>query len=256
MAELRIGTSGWNYKHWKGIFYPDDVAQRLWLEFYAQHFCTVEVNYSFYRLPSPETYKNWRLITPQHFLFALKCSRLITHIKRLSNLGDLWDNFLSHGTQLQTKLGPILCQFPDAFEVDPLRLSDFLSKAKQAAPDDCVLRLAVEFRHQSWFRPQIYRLLEKHNVALVVADSSQFPKREVHTADYAYYRYHGPGKLFGSSYTRAQLQEEAQSIKACLRQEMDVFGYFNNDGHGYAVKNALLLKELLGDAVHFGRACG
>lgn len=247
MAELRIGTSGWNYRHWKGVFYPGDVAQRRWLQYYSEHFNTAEVNYSFYRLPSESTYEKWRQETPSDFLFALKCSRLITHAKRLNVLGDLWENFLSRAVVLKRKLGPILCQFPETFEIDLQRLDDFLSTSRGAIEQDADIRLAVEFRHESWFTKKVYRLLEKHNVALVIADSAEYPRADIHTADFAYYRYHGPTRLFASSYSHAQLEKEARKMSKCLRQKMDTFAYFNNDGYGYAVKNSLLLKDLLED---------
>jgi uncharacterized protein YecE (DUF72 family) len=247
MAHLRIGTSGWNYKHWKELFYPDGLAQRRWLPFYAEHYNTAEVNYSFYRLPTPETYEKWYRETPEDFLFTLKCSRLITHAKRLGTLGDLWENFLNNATHLEDKLGPILCQFPESFAVDIPRLDDFLSSARNAAENQQVLRLAVEFRHESWFTGQVYRLLEKHRVALVIADSRFYPRHDIHTADFAYYRYHGPGILFNSSYSRAQLEAEAKKMNKCLAQNMDTFAYFNNDGSGFAIKNSAELQYLLGD---------
>jgi uncharacterized protein YecE (DUF72 family) len=247
MAELRIGTSGWNYKHWKGLFYPDGVPQKRWLEHYASQYNTAEVNYSFYRLPSPSTYENWRRISPPDFLFTLKCSRLITHTKRLNVLGDLWENFLANAVVLEDKLGPILCQFPESFQLDVQRLDKFLVSARNAIEHDLNIRLAVEFRHESWFTNEVYRLLEKHNVALVIADSAEYPRVDVHTADFAYYRYHGPTRLFASSYSRPHLEAEAKKMAKCLRQNMDTFAYFNNDGFGYAIKNSLLLKYLLGD---------
>jgi uncharacterized protein YecE (DUF72 family) len=247
MAELRIGTSGWNYKHWKGLFYPDGLTQKKWLQFYAETYNTAEVNYSFYRLPSESTFENWRNNSPSDFLFTLKCSRLITHARRLNVLGDLWENFLRNAVILEEKLGPILCQFPESFKIDTVRLNDFLVSARNAVEHDLDIRLAVEFRHESWFTSEVYRLLEKHNVALVIADSGEYPRVDVQTADFAYYRYHGPTRLFASSYTRAQMEAEAKKMAKCLRQNMDTFAYFNNDGFGYAIKNSLLLKYLLND---------
>lgn len=247
MAELRIGTSGWNYKHWKGLFYPADLTARRWLEYYAERFSTAEVNYSFYRLPKPETYEKWLGEVPEDFLFTLKCSRLITHAKRLGALHDLWSNFLTNAVVLKEQLGPILCQLPEAFQKDPQRLDDFLTSARGAVEHDLNLRLAVEFRHESWFDAEIYRLLEKHNVALVIASSSQFPRVDRVTADFAYFRYHGPGRLFASNYTQKQLEDEASKMRKHLRQKTDVFAYFNNDGFGFAFKNALQLKRLMLD---------
>jgi uncharacterized protein YecE (DUF72 family) len=245
MAQLRIGTSGWNYNHWRERFYPEGVSQKHWLEYYAQHFSTAEVNYSFYRLPAQSTYENWLSAVPDDFMFTLKCSRLITHNKRLGNLKDLWVNFLTNALALGDQLGPILLQLPDNFEINTERLSEFLSDAPNAIKHDLNLRLAVEFRHESWFVPQVYKILEKHNVALVAASSSLFPRADRVTADFAYFRYHGPGALFGSNYTRKQLEQEADKMAKLLRQRIDVFGYFNNDGNAYAVKNAQALQEML-----------
>jgi uncharacterized protein YecE (DUF72 family) len=245
MAGFFIGTSGWNYKHWDGLFYPADLAKRRWLDFYSQHFNTAEVNYSFYRLPSPSTYEKWLTQVPEDFLFSLKCSRLITHAKRLNTLGDLWQNFLRNAVVLGDQLGPILCQFPDNFQADAARLNDFLSSARSAVEHNLHLRLATEFRHESWFTPAVYRVLEKHNVALVIASSSVYPHKKRITADFAYCRYHGPGALFGSRYSEKQIETEARMIEKFLEDRLDAYAYFNNDGHAYAVKNALQLQRLL-----------
>lgn len=245
MAELRIGTSGWNYKHWRHLFYPEDVAVKRWLQYYSQFFNTAEVNYSFYRLPQISTYQKWLTEVPRDFLFTLKCSRIITHNKRLSNLKDLWYNFLTNAVALDGQLGPILCQFPDSFQRDLERLDTFLSSARTAVEHDLNIRLAVEFRHESWFDREVYGLLEKHNVAFVAGDSSRYPRADVITADFAYFRYHGPGRLFGSKYTDRQLEAEAKKMQKALDERLDVFAYFNNDGFGFAVNNAMTLQRLL-----------
>jgi uncharacterized protein YecE (DUF72 family) len=245
MAELYVGTSGWNYKHWRGRFYPEDVPIKKWLDFYSEHFNTAEVNYSFYRLPQQSTYQKWLGQVPEGFLFTLKCSRIITHNKRLSNLGDLWINFLTNAVRLGDQLGPILCQFPDSFKLDALRLDSFLESAARAAEHDLTIRLAVEFRDESWYCKDVYRILEKYNVALVAADSSVYPREDRVTADFAYFRYHGPGRLFGSDYSRRQLEAEAAKMIKIYKQGLDVFAYFNNDGQAFAVKDALILNELL-----------
>jgi uncharacterized protein YecE (DUF72 family) len=250
MAGFFIGTSGWNYQHWKGIFYPDGVPARRWLEYYAEHFNTAEVNYSFYRLPKPSTYEKWLTQVPDDFIFALKCSRLITHAKRLGSLGDLWQNFLRNAVTLDNGLGPILCQFPDRFEVDVTRLDEFLSIARSAVEHNLDIRLATEFRHDSWFSPEVYRVLEKHNTALVIASSSRYPRVEAVTADFAYFRYHGPGALFGSKYSDRELEKEARLMSRLRDRDLDVYAYFNNDGHGYAVQNAFTLQDKLAMKKH------
>lgn len=253
MTRLRIGTSGWNYKDWRGILYPEGVPQRQWLSYYSQQYNSAEINFSFYRLPSAQTYKKWHAETPGDFVFAVKCSRLITHAKRLRQPGDLWENFLNNASHLQNKLGPVLCQLPENFACDAHRLAEFLQETANGRGKSAP-RIALEFRHESWFNRQIYQLLEKHNVALVVADSAQFPRHEIITADFAYFRYHGPHALFHSSYSRARLKKEAELIDSCLEQKLDTFVYFNNDGNGYAVKNSRELSRIL--EVRGGRKAG
>lgn len=241
---VQIATSGWNYKHWRQLFYPPDVPVKNWLKYYAQHFDSAEVNYSFYRLPQSSTYEKWISEVPDNFVFALKCSRLITHAKRLTNLGDLWENFLRNATSLEGNLGPILFQLPEKFECDHERLKEFLPYARSISASAADTRMTIEFRHDSWFRSSIYKLLEKHNVALCIADSAQFPRSNEITADFSYMRFHGPKRLFASSYTAAQLAQEARRIASITDKGVDVYVYFNNDGFGYAVENAKSLQRL------------
>lgn len=245
MPQLRIGTSGWNYQHWRERFYPQGVGAGHWLEYYSQFFSTAEVNYSFYKLPKPSTYRRWIAAVPSNFIFTLKCSRLITHNKRLGNLGDLWENFLRSAFELKKHLGPILFQLPETFELDSTRLDEFLDMAVHSHGHHKRLRLAIEFRHESWLCPIVYRLLERYNVALVAADSSRYPRVDRATADFFYLRYHGPKSLFGSNYSRQRLDKEAAQISKLLAKGMDVYAYFNNDGFAFAVKNALALSEML-----------
>jgi uncharacterized protein YecE (DUF72 family) len=243
---VHIGTSGWNYKHWRGLFYPTDVPIKHWLKFYALHFDSAEVNYSFYRLPKAATYKKWISEVPDDFVFTLKCSRLISHAKRLGNLGDLWENFLNNAMALEENLGPILFQLPEKFECDEERLKEFLPYARSISEPAAKIRMTIEFRHQSWLRKSIFKLLEKHNVALCIADSAQFPRSDELTADFSYMRFHGPKRLFASSYSHRQLAEEAARIDSLHAQGIDVYAYFNNDGFGYAVENAKRLQRLCG----------
>lgn len=243
MNKLYIGTSGWVYSHWEGIFYPESLSSKDKLKYFAQNFKTAEINYSFYHLPRPGTYQNWYNQTPADFVFAVKASRFITHIKRLEGVKEAWKVFLKNTLNLKEKLGPILFQFPPSFKVtneNLRRLEEFLkficltSKVKK-------LRFALEFRHKSWFNEKIYKILEKYNAGWVIADSARYPKAEVITADFVYLRMHGPGAMFASKYSDEELEMLAKKIKKWSKKR-DVYCYFNNDFHGYAIENA---KELL-----------
>ncbi len=238
-GSLFIGTSGWVYSHWEGIFYPENLPSKDKLKYFSQYFKTTEINYSFYHLPRPSTYQNWYLQTPEDFLFAVKASRFITHIKRLSEVKEAWETFIENALNLKEKLGPILFQFPPSFranETEIKKLEDFLKLITKNK-----LRYAFEFRHKSWCDEKVYNLLKKYKVVWVIADSPSYPKAEVITADFVYLRMHGSKVLFTSNYTKKELQDLAQKIKK-WRKIADVYVYFNNDAMGYAIENA---KELL-----------
>ncbi len=244
MKKLFIGTSGWVYSDWEGIFYPEDLPSKDKLKYFSQHFKTAEINYSFYHLPRKSTYQNWYSQTPKDFLFAVKASRFITHIKRLKGVSQAWKTFLENALNLKEKLGPILFQFPPSFKAtgeNTKRLEEFLKstclKWKIKQP-----RLAFEFRHRSWCDERIYKLLKKYNTAWVIADSPRYPRADVVTANFVYVRMHGSKVLFSSKYTKKELKDLAQKIKKWLGQKLDVYVYFNNDTQGFAIENA---KELL-----------
>jgi len=245
MACLFIGTSGWTYSSWKGTFYPEDLPSRQYLEFYAKEFPTTEVNYSFYHLPRPSTYKKWAAQVPDTFIFALKASRFITHVKRLVEIEEAWATFVQNALELPSHLGPILLQFPSSFRCDRPKLANFLKSAQRPAPKSHLIRLAFEFRHESWFSEQTYSLLRRHKAALCIADSPRYPRRDVVTADFVYLRFHGRTDLFASKYTDSELAEEAKQIRRYLRDGRDVYVYFNNDAFGHAVANARTLTHLL-----------
>ncbi|MEW6545138.1 MAG: DUF72 domain-containing protein [Nitrospirota bacterium] len=241
MARLLIGTSGWTYPSWRGTFYPEDLPSRQYLEFYAREFPTAEVNYSFYHLPKPGTYAKWAGQVPEEFIFSVKASRLITHTKRLKEVEELWETFVRNARSLGAHLGPVLLQFPPSFRCEQSRLAAFL---KEAGSSD--VRLVFEFRHESWLVEEVYRLLSRHHAAFCIADSPDYPRRDVLTADFAYLRFHGRERLFASSYSQAELAEEAKKIRRYLKDGLDVFVYFNNDAEGHAVSNARTLRKLLG----------
>jgi len=238
-GKLYIGTSGWVYSHWESIFYPKGLPSRDKLKYFSQHFKTVEINYSFYHLPRPSTYQNWYNQTPEGFLFAVKASRFITHIKRLKGIEEAWKTFIENALNLKEKLGPILFQFPPSFsatEENIKRLEDFLKMLSKN------LKFAFEFRHKTWCDKKVYDLLKKYRVAWVIADSPQYPRADVVIANFVYIRMHGSKAMFSSNYTKKELSPLAQKIKKWLKQRKDVYCYFNNDAYGYAIKNA---KELL-----------
>jgi len=240
--KIHIGTSGWIYSDWEGVFYPEDIPSSQKLKYYAQRFNTVEVNYSFYHLPRPSTYQKWFQETPSDFIFSVKVSRYITHIKRLKEIEKPWQVFIQNASELKEKLGPLLLQFPPSFKAEKeniKRLENFLKIAVKSEK-----RLAMEFRHLSWSRSEIYNLLKKYQVGWVIADSSRYPKTEKATTDFVYIRMHGPGALFASKYSQKDLEKLTQLIKKYYHQNKEVFVYFNNDFSGYALENALLLRDL------------
>jgi len=247
MARLLIGTSGWTYSSWKGVFYPSDLPSRHYLEFYAREFLSTEVNYSFYHLPRPSTYEKWAAQVPAEFVFALKASRFITHVKRLVDVKEAWATFVQNALVLGSHLGPILLQFPPSFRCDRRKLAAFLGSAQRSTPKSDPLRLVFEFRHESWFSEETYTLLRKYNAALCIADSPRYPRRDVVTTDFAYLRFHGRTDLFASEYTDSELAEEAKQIRRYLRDGLDVHVYFNNDAFGHAIANARTLNYLVAE---------
>jgi uncharacterized protein YecE (DUF72 family) len=233
-ARVRIGTSGYQYEHWKRLFYPEKLPKREWFAHYAKKFDTVEINNTFYGLPSAETFEGWRKQAPPGFLYVLKFSRYGSHLKRLKEPRATIKNFLQRARRLRNFLGPILVQLPPNWRVDPDRLAGFLKAAPRS------VRWAFEFRDPSWLCEEIFALLQAHNAALCIHDMIQDHPRRI-TADWVYLRFHGDH--YGGSYTSEQLRSEARWIKQQLVEGRDVFAYFNNDAQGYAVKNAAELKR-------------
>jgi uncharacterized protein YecE (DUF72 family) len=244
MAEIRIGTSGWNYRAWRGSFFPETLPAKEWLTFYASQFNSVEVNYSFYRLPSEDVCNAWYRQTPDDFIFAMKASRYLTHIKRLIDVGDAWKAFVARVSVLKHKLGPILLQFPSTFAAtgdNQRHLNDFLQYATKRADYP---RLALEFRNKSCFDEQTIALLRKYGVALVISHSNRYPApAPLATADFAYFRFHGPREMFASSYTDFELDQWADRAAALSRENRLVYAYFNNDSGGHAPRNARDLRH-------------
>lgn len=241
MGNVFIGTSGYSYKDWKGVFYPEDLPQKEWLTFYSQHFTTIEINATFYRSFPKTVFENWKKEVGEEFLFSIKGSRFITHSKRINHVEKEIKRFFEKASGLEQKLGCILWQFPKNFlftQEHIKRLQTFLSLLPSS------IKQFVEFRDQSWNISEVFTLLTTYNTGWVINDSSKFPKMDNVTGQHVYIRFHGPSNLYASSYTDKQLSVWAEKIKE-YRKKYDVFCYFNNDVSGFAIKNAKRLRELL-----------
>ena len=238
-GKVRVGCSGWVYSHWRQVFYPRDVPQKDWFSFYARHFDTVEINNSFYRLPKPETFAGWRERAPEGFTFAVKASRYITHIKRLKEPEESIKRFFDSADQLGPRTGPILWQLAPSFHRDDERLAAFLA----ALPRNHLH--TFEFRHKSWLAPEVYGLLGEHRAALCIPDRPDLPQEIRCTADWSYVRLHGSNHDEGN-YSGSELDAWAQRIRAFADDGADVWAYFDNDQHGFAIQNAQGLRERLG----------
>jgi uncharacterized protein YecE (DUF72 family) len=235
-----IGTSGWHYDHWTGPFYRSSTPQGEWLAYYSERFRTVEINNSFYRLPEKETLRTWRDTVPRNFVFSVKGSRYITHMKKLKDAGEGLRKFLDPVGELGEGLGPVLFQLPGNWHFNGERLRAFLD----ALPKD--MRFAFEFRDPSWHNKAAYEALRARNAAFCVYEFDGFLSPRVITADFAYVRLHGPGAAYRGSYDKKALSGWAGTFSIWSRRGRTVYCFFDNDEKGYAARNALALQELLG----------
>ena len=235
-----IGTSGWHYKHWLGLFYPEKLPSNQMLAYYAQHFDTVELNNTFYHLPSPSSVDKWRDTTQPHFLFAVKGSRFITHMKKLKDPESSSQKFFRVVEYLGRKLGPILFQLPPRWTLNLSRLTEFL----EALPPEH--EYVFEFRDESWLVKEAFDVLRSFNAAFCIHDLANMRTPLEITTDFTYIRFHGPGEAkYQGSYSRKQLRAWADRILEWRKELKGIYIYFNNDIGGHAVRNALELKELL-----------
>lgn len=233
-----IGTSGWQYRHWLETFYPRGLPQGRWLEFYADRFATVESNAAFYRLPERMTFEAWADRTPADFVWAVKVSRFLTHIKRLGDPAEPVERFVERASGLGRKLGPALLQLPPQMRRDDDRLHNALSAFPPA------MRVAVEFRHDSWWHDNVRRILERHGAALCWADRSG-PRTPLWvTTDWGYVRFHHGRARPSSCYGRQALATWAERVAGAASLKTDAYVYFNNDGHGCAVRDAIVFARL------------
>ena len=234
---FRVGCSGWQYTHWKGDFYPRDLSQREWLEYYARSFDTVEVNNSFYKLPAEGVFAAWRARVPSGFVFAVKASRFLTHMKKLKDPEEPVTRLFARARELGRKLGPVLYQLPQQMPRNDERLSNFLDVIPRR------MLHAIEFRHPSWYDPDVLRLLRGRNVALCLHDMPGSAAPRVATARFVYVRFHGATGRYDGGYPRETLDEWARWLKSTGRP---AYVYFNNDIGGHAPRDAVSLKSALG----------
>ncbi|MGH9458633.1 MAG: DUF72 domain-containing protein [Thermoanaerobaculia bacterium] len=238
-CEVRIGTSGWHYNHWKGNFYPEKCSPAEMFRIYLEHFDTVEINNTFYHLPPHSAFEKWRTITPPRFLFALKGSRFLTHMKKLSDPVEGIARFFEGANLLGAKLGPILFQLPPRWKANPERLDSFIEALPKRR------RYAFELRDRSWLVPEIYQVLEGHNAAYCIYDFAGFESPIEITADFTYVRLHGPSEnKYQGNYSKPQLRRWADWIGSQRARLRGVYFYFDNDQAGYAAFNAIDLKAM------------
>ena len=241
-----IGTSGWSYKHWVGerVFYPDKLSPREHLPFFARHFPTVEINYSYYQLPPHRTFELWQRTAPDGFIFAVKGSRYLTHMRKVREPEEPLHRLMEAATGLGPKLGPLLFQFPRSWTLNLERLSSFL-EALKTYPGH---RYTFEFRHQTWLVPSVYEVLQASNCALCLPVGWGIPLDVQLTADWTYIRFHGGERE--ASFSDDELQPWAARLCAWRDQGLDSYSYFNNDtlwhGRPAAIDNARRLRDLVG----------
>lgn len=241
-CDIRIGTSGYHYKHWRGPFYPSGTSSARMLVFYAQRFDTVELNNSFYRLPTETAFDDWRTSTPQNFVFAVKASRYLTHNKKLRDPENALHNLLPRVEHLGAKLGPVLFQLPPRWRVNYKRLHALLKVLPTT------FRYVFELRGQSWIKPEINDLLAQFRAAFCIYELAGYQSPLTVTTDFAYVRLHGPGaEKYQASYSRASLQRWRRQIGIWAKTLTAVYVYFDNDQSGYAAQNALTLKRMVSD---------
>jgi len=246
-CDIRVGTSGWHYDHWSGLYYPADLPKNRWFEYYAKDFDTVEINNTFYQLPKQQTFKNWHKQAPKNFIFTVKANRFITHIKRLKDAEETLPRFFERAELLKENLGPVLYQLPPGFHKDLDRLTYFLGALSGCGglrPDEPKSHTAIfEFRHKSWLSEDTYNLLNEFSVGFCIHDLDGEQSPRIVTGDIVYVRFHGTTGRYCGSYSKVQLRCWADWLKEQTNKVRSIYIYFNNDAEAYAVYNAKTLKE-------------
>jgi uncharacterized protein YecE (DUF72 family) len=242
-SNIHIGTSGWSYKHWKGIFYPPKLKATEWIVFYSDHFKTTEINGSFYKLPTQETVIEWMKKVPKDFLFCPKMSRFLTHMKKLNDPEEPLERFFGIFEPMKKMMGPVLLQLPEIlkFNYDKAEHIYRLMKNKYRKYD-----FVMEVRHNTWLEEESLTLMAKYDIGLVISQSGErFPYSEMITAKNIYIRFHGPNQLYASSYSDEMLKDFAKKLKKWEKEGHVIWAFFNNDIHGYAIEDAKRLLKLL-----------
>ncbi|HEY2905613.1 MAG TPA: DUF72 domain-containing protein [Vicinamibacterales bacterium] len=237
---VRIGCSGWQYRHWRGNFYPAELSSSRWLEYYAERFDTVEINNTFYRLPEAPTFAAWARRVPRGFVYAVKASRYLTHMKKLKDPKEPITRFFTRAKRLRTTFGPVLYQLPPRWPVNVERFSAFL----RALPRG--VRHTIEFRDPSWYTDEIFAMLEKHRVALCLHDMQGSASGMRAIGPFVYVRFHGVQKYSGR-YPDETLERWAEWLAERVKEGRRVYAYFNNDTGGHAPRDAVRLRAMLMD---------
>jgi uncharacterized protein YecE (DUF72 family) len=239
VSNIHVGCSGWVYKHWRGIFYPEGLPQKRWFERYAEEFDTVEINASFYRVPPESTFEGWREKAPTGFRYAVKVNRFITHTKKLLGCEAEVDRFIGLARSLKEKLGPLLYQLPPSLHKNIERLDAFLSRL----PED--IEQVVEFRHKSWYDEEVLALLDRHGIGFVCHDLRGLVSPGWASGRTAYVRFHGTSGRYHGRYSDEALLEWADWCLEQVRSGKSCWCYFNNDIHGHAIEDARTLKSMV-----------
>jgi len=239
VGRARVGCSGWQYKHWRGSFYDARLPQARWLEHYASVFETVEINNSFYRLPEAAAFARWASLVPARFVFAVKASRYLTHMKKLKDPEEPIERLFSRMRALGRHLGPVLYQLPPGFKVDLGRLEHFLQQLPTG------VRHVVEFRDPSWYADDVYRLMEKHRLSLCLHDMEGSATGRLRIGPIVYVRFHGQSGRYQGGYSGERLASWARWLAGEIASGADVYAYFNNDVGGHAPRDAVRLRQML-----------
>jgi uncharacterized protein YecE (DUF72 family) len=239
LGRARVGCSGWQYKHWRGAFYPPELPQSQWFAYYASRFDTVEINNSFYRLPERTTFVSWARRAPMRFEFAVKASRFLTHMKKLKDPREPLQRMFSRMRGLGNRLGPVLYQLPPNFRVDVERLREFIDLLPRDA------RHVIEFRDPSWYTQDVCDLLDRADVAMCLHDMPGSATGRTRVGPFVYVRFHGADAKYAGTYSKDRLARWAQWLDEQRRAGIDVYAYFNNDVGGHAPRDAVTLRSLL-----------
>jgi uncharacterized protein YecE (DUF72 family) len=241
-GKIHIGTAGWHYKHWQGVFYPEQVRPPGFLSYYIQFLQTVELNNPFYRLPEPEKFTVWRKSVPEDFIFSVKASRFITHIKKLQEVQSSVENFIKNVSFLKEKLGVVLFQLPPAWNINIDRFENFIGILPEG------YRYTFEFRNHTWYQDEIYEILRQYNVSFCIYELEHHQSPLIETADFVYIRLHGPEGKYAGNYSDQILNQWAERCLSWQKKGKDVYVYFDNDQLGYAAFNAIKLQEIVRNA--------